>query len=43
VVAGSEGVLFYRTNTGLMGSNPFRGTDICLSFFLFLLSHVGAL
>jgi hypothetical protein len=31
----SEGCLvFYSTNTGIMGSNPFRGTDICLCFFL---------
>jgi hypothetical protein len=35
VADGSEGwLVFYNKNSGLMGSSPFRGTDICLRFFV---------
>jgi hypothetical protein len=42
-VAGRRGrAVFARLNTGIVGSNPARGMDVCLRLILFVLSCVGS-
>jgi hypothetical protein len=33
--------VFDRSKTGIVGSNPARGMDVCLNFLNFVLSYAG--
>jgi len=33
--------VFDRSNTGIVGSNPDRGMELCPRFSVFVLSYVG--
>jgi hypothetical protein len=34
--------VFARPNAGIVGSNPTQGMDVCLHYFVFVLSCVGS-
>jgi hypothetical protein len=36
------GTVFVRSNTGVMGSNPTRGMDVCVRLFYVFVVYVGS-